>query len=603
MDYIGAIKKFIWSVFPPESNMERWIRTLFHFITSRKFYIAWKIKKSEISYKKWYREQEKQQKNAKNHIKDGPLLSFFLSIEPTDEHTDLALAKRTIQSILNQRQENWELLILSPTQLLANSFFQELINKNKRIKIFSEFENPLRFLLKNSKGEYFLCCNQGDRFEEYLIDQFYDSVTLYPDSEIYYSDNDIYSEELSKVTPFFKPDVYSPELHLSINYLSRSLISSNLAITKIRSINSEFNLINQEWELLLLLKEKNIVDTHIPLILWHQNQEISSPTKQECQVIERHLQRTGINSEITVTRNPETKIRWDFRQPSVSIIIPTKNNCTILQNLLRTLFEITNYQNFEVILVDNDSNEEALDFYYKKIVKNRPVRVVNFNEDFNYSKANNLGASLSQSDLLLFINNDMEVIDPDWLGELSQWSMVDEIGVVGAKLLHMDNTIQHAGVIMGMQSFVGHLYINAPEHYNGLAGSVDWYRNVCAITGACQMMRRATFIELGGYDEKYQLIFSDIDLCLRALKKGYRNLYTPNAVLKHMEGKSRGYKSPNQDILRGFDLFKEWFQKEDPYYSPNLTYTTIPMCNWNQGTINQRSKQITEKRKIIQRSI
>lgn len=599
MNFFGAIKKIVWSIFPPESDVERFIRTQFHYLTSRKPYVSWKIYQSEKSYLKWYHEQKNRVALANTPFSHEPMVSFFLSIE----QSDLALAKRTIHSILNQANKNWELLILGSSQLRADSEFQKLVNGNMKIREFSEIENPLPSLLENSMGEYFLCCNPGDTFEIYLIDHFYESINLFPDSEIIYSDNDVYSVKSSKVNPFFKPDIYSPELHLSINYLSRSFIKKKLATTNIGSINPEFNLINQEWELLFLLKEENAVDRHIPLVLWHQIQDGSIPTQQECLVIERHLKRTGIKSEITVNRNPETKIRWNFGQPSVSIVIPTKNNCTVLHNLLHTLFEVTNYPNFEVILVDNNSNEEALKTYYSRIVKDHPIRIVNFNEEFNYSRANNLGASLSQSDLLLFINNDMEIIDPEWLNELCQWSMVEEIGVVGAKLLHMENTIQHAGVILGLQGFVGHLYLDVPDHYHGIAGSVDWYRNLYAVTGACQMMRKTTFTELGGYDENFQLVFSDIDLCLRAIKKGYRNLYTPNAVLKHLEGKSRGYKSPNKDILRGFDLFMEWIQKEDPYYSPNLTYTTIPMCRWGQGTINHRSAQIEEKRKYIQRAI
>ncbi len=241
-----------------------------------------------------------------------------------------------------------------------------------------------------------------------------------------------------------------------------------------------------------------------------------------------------------MTRDQETRIRWKFEQPSVSIIIPTKNKYKLLKNLIDSLFRITDYKKFEVILVDNDSDEEDLKSYYSKIIKEYPIRIINYHERFNYSRANNLGASFSHSELLLFMNNDMEIVRSDWLTELCQWAMLPDLGVIGAKLLHADNSIQHAGIIMGMQGLIGHLYLNAPEHYYGLVGSVDWYHNFYAVTGACQMIRKNLFDELGGYDEDFQLVFSDVELCLRAIKKGYQNTLYPKCRVETPGRKIQG---------------------------------------------------------------
>jgi GT2 family glycosyltransferase len=194
----------------------------------------------------------------------------------------------------------------------------------------------------------------------------------------------------------------------------------------------------------------------------------------------------------------------------------------------------------------------------------------------------------------------MQVLQPDWLAELAQWALLPEIGVVGAKLLHANHTIQHAGIIIGMQGIVGHLYLNAPDHYYGLMGSVDWYRDVSAVTGACQMVRRSVFEELGGYDEEYQLVFSDIDFCLKAIKKGYRNLYDPFATLIHFEGQSRGYRTPINDLARAYE---EWLRKDDPYFSPNLTYTTIPRCQLGPADQNDRFKRMETRREMILKQI
>jgi len=190
----------------------------------------------------------------------------------------------------------------------------------------------------------------------------------------------------------------------------------------------------------------------------------------------------------------------------------------------------------------------------------------------------------------------MEVIDPHWLAELAQWAMVPEIGVVGARLLRANHTIQHAGIIIGLNGYAGHIYLNAPEYYLGLFGSADWYRNFLAVTGACQMVRRDLFNEVGGYDGGFRLAFGDIDFCLRIHKKGYRNLYTPFVNLFHYEGKARGFDTPVEDIQRGYDKLDPYLYDNDQYYSPNLSYTRIPQCIIPDKYTEERMKLIEERK-------
>ncbi|MGB8213939.1 MAG: glycosyltransferase family 2 protein [Anaerolineales bacterium] len=591
MNFKGVIKSIVWSIFPPGSKMERILRTQFHYLTSNRIYTYWKIKQSENSYKKWFRFQENECLSEKRSFEFEPCISFFLVIE----HFNYDLAMMTINSVQAQLSKNWELIILSSDQLPPELKLYRANMENGKIKHYVIKEKTLQFFMEKSKGSYFLCCNPGDTFDSYFMNEVYKVINLYPGAEIIYSDIEEHTNNKSKPIPFFKPDIYSPELHLSTNFLSRALIKKSVAETKISDIDPEFELFNQEWELSFLLTEEGAVIKHVPWVLVHQTRSEYRNTEQECQVIERHLMRIGIKSNITVTRDQETRIRWEFEQPSVSIIIPTKNKFNLLKNLIDSLFKLTEYKRFEVILVDNGSDEEDLKSYYSKIIKEYPLRIINYHEKFNYSRANNLGASLPNSDLLLFMNNDMEIIHSDWLTELCQWAMLPNIGVVGAKLLYDDNSIQHAGIILGLQGFVGHLYRNAPEHYHGLAGSVDWYHNFYAVTGACQMIRKSLFDEIGGYDEGFQLVFSDVELCLRVINKGYRILFTPNAELKHLEGKSRGNETPKNDNLLGYKVLKEWIIKDDPFFSQNLTYTTIPKCKIGGEDISQRMQQMNER--------
>lgn len=599
MDLIGIIKTLVWSIFPPESGVERFMRTQYHHLTASQPYISWKIRQSENSYSGWL-ERQRKSAAAGNSFGSTPLVSFFLSSTSTNNDAIF----QTVRSVQAQRNPNWELLLaIESSQIALPDMLQKEIGDDARIKTILYGNNPLSTLIQNSMGVFFVCCAPGDTFENNFLDTFHEYSEHGPDPVIIYADNDEFDTENSQTRPLFKPERYSPELHLSKNYLSRSLIKRGPAAQNIGEIDPALDLMTQEWDLLFKLKEQGAVDQHIPLVLTHQVKTRNQETEQECRVIEQHLRRLGISSPIEVTRQPETRVRWNFGEPSVSIIVPTKNNRAVLKNLLESLFSLTSYKNFEVVLVDNGSTEEGLKTYYSEICSQHPVRVIEYNEPFNYSRANNLGASAARSDLLLFMNNDMQIIDPEWLTELCQWAMVPQIGIVGAKLLHQDNSIQHAGVILGLQGFVGHLYLNTPEHFFGLTGSVDWYRDYYAVTGACQMMRKDVYDELNGYDEDFKLVFSDIDLCLRAIEKNFRVLYTPHAVLKHLEGKSRGYSSPNSDILRGYDLFMDWIKKDDPYFSPNLTYTTLPMCNGGQSEITRRLQQIEKRRESIKKAM
>ncbi len=316
-----------------------------------------------------------------------------------------------------------------------------------------------------------------------------------------------------------------------------------------------------------------------------QKDNLQAIQNQIKNIIKYHFN-LSVTSDFEVNlKSQQININWHFSKPLVSIIIPTKNNKKFLHRFLHSLFNITNYPLYEVILVDNQSDEtETLEFY-KSLSQNKQIHIIHNPRNFNYSEANNLGAENSNGDLLLFMNNDMEIIESNWLTELAQWALVPEIGIVGAKLLYPNRTIQHAGVVIGMQGIGGHLYHHAPEHYIGLMGSADWYRNVSAVTGACQMIRKSVFEEIGGFHEGYQLAFSDVDLCHKAIKNGYRVLYNPNSVLIHHQGKSRGFYTPYEDVILARERLNDVLENGDPYFSKSLTLTPIPNIKFDKRVI------------------
>jgi GT2 family glycosyltransferase len=319
-------------------------------------------------------------------------------------------------------------------------------------------------------------------------------------------------------------------------------------------------------------------------------------------VLTRHLRNQGCNATSAEDLDAGVRFTWHTGSPSLAIIILTKTNFSLLQPLHTGLLQQPYPGELTIHIVDNGSDDPATQAYYEKLASQPNLAIIPYPRTFNYSEAINLGATQSQSDLLLFMNDDMALIDHTWLPELTQWAVRPEVGVVGAKLLRKNRTIQHAGIVMGLTGFAGHIYLNAPEHYHGLWGSVDWYRNMLALTGACQMVRREVFDEVGGYDQGYTLAFGDIDFCLRVHQKGYRNVYTPFAQLYHYEGSTRGYKTPVRDALKGYQELEPYLVEEDPFFSPNLTYTRIPKCTLEKQARDERMRQIESRKRFYRKT-
>jgi GT2 family glycosyltransferase len=320
---------------------------------------------------------------------------------------------------------------------------------------------------------------------------------------------------------------------------------------------------------------------HIPHILYHRRYEAQEKSDRygtilnlQAEWAKAHLERLGIRKVKSDTSKLGTlQLIWPVPEQRVSIIIPTKDNSQYLKRCITSIQELTDYKNYEFILVDCGSQEEATQRYYSELSQVSNVHITKYPGEFNFSSALNSGVSHAQGDILLFLNNDTEAIEPDWLGELVRWAERPEIGVVGAKLLFPDDAIQHAGIVVGMEGHGSHVFARAREGYQGPFGSVDWYRNCSAVTAACMMMRREVFNEIGGFDEHYELVFSDIEICQRAIEAGYRILYTPFARLIHHEGLTRLQRIPRHDIRVGYEHLKAVIEQGDPFYNPNLSYS------------------------------
>lgn len=551
------------------------LRTIYHRLTSSRLFIRLKMSKASKSYIPWLYKKSLQRLNIIN-FESKPKVTFIIQLTQSNIQDVL----HTVSSIQTLNQKRWEVALVTCEKIDLS--FPEIITSDSRIKIVNCHQSYLEKVYEKLNCDYVVHCTAGDQFSPTLLLHFYCALDLQPACKLFYFDCDYLSSDNSELHPFFKPTAPSPELLMSINYLTRAFIELEKLVTILPAIGAYSNLNELELELDFRFIESGMIMNHIPEVLVTQKSlEITGVWAEKC--ISSHLMRLGKTNPRWDSTRLGRRLKWDCNEPSVAIIIPNRNRYKLLKDLIETIEQITDYQNYSIAIVDNDSNDkETIDYY--KILCNKPnISLLSFGNEFNYSKAINFGVQNTKSELLLFLNNDMKINDPFWLQELSQWAALPEIGVVGAKLIRANDKIQHAGIILGMNGFMGHLYLNAPEHYNGLLGSADWYRNFYAVTGACQMVRRDLFNMVEGYDEGYHLVFSDVDFCLRIHSKGYRNLYTPFTTLYHYEGKSRGYNTPSEDIIRGYKQMGEFIFTEDPYFSPNLTYSPIPECQISEN--------------------
>jgi GT2 family glycosyltransferase len=262
--------------------------------------------------------------------------------------------------------------------------------------------------------------------------------------------------------------------------------------------------------------------------------------------------------------------RFDLRdRPLVSIVIPTRNNRRLLQTTIESIRTRTAYDRFEIVVIDNGSTEPDAVEYLATLSPG--CQVHQWNQPFNYSAINNFGVARSSGRQVLFLNNDVEVIQPDWLDALLEHAERPEVGAVGARLIYADGRIQHAGVVVGINRAAANAFRSWPGETLGSARLADLTRNCSAVTGACMMVPRRVFDEVGGFDEDLRVVLNDVDLCLRLRQKGYLIVYTPHALLYHYEGSSRGLMHPPPDQARFEAKWGDVVARVDPYYNPNLT--------------------------------
>jgi len=490
-----------------------------------------------------------------------------------------------IESVISQIYDNWELCICDDGSKDGTvSLLMEVARQNERIKVKRLKENrgissATNSALEMASGEYIALLDHDDLL---TVNALLEVVALINDDkgiDVIYSDQDKVDEKGNLSSPFFKPD-WSPELFLGVMYVGHLLVVRRETALAVGGFRQEFDKV-QDYEFMLRISEKTNKIKHIPKILYHwrmiegslayglnQKNDID---KLQAAAVNAHLTRLSVPAKAEANQRHRHRVICKplprDSHPKVSIIIPTKDAPDHIQRCLASIYEKTTYRNFEVVVVDNGTvDKRAL-----KTLSSFPVKVIPFNQAFNFSVANNIGVGGCDGEIVVLLNNDTEVVTPDWLEILLFYLSKDNVGIVGPMLTYADRTVQHAGVVLGFRGTADHIMRGFPRESDGYAGSLSCAREVSAVTGACLMIRKDDYDRMGGLVEYYATHYQDVDLCLRVISKGKRIICVPQVELIHYESASRKTYYDLVDRALLLDSWGDLIAAHDPYYNINFS--------------------------------
>jgi GT2 family glycosyltransferase len=510
-----------------------------------------------------------------------PLISIVI---PT-YNTPIQYLQRVVQSVREQFYPNWELCICddASTDTSIKEWLKSI--EGDRVKVTFSPKNggissATNQAAKHADGEFIAFLDHDDELTPDALFEMVGLLNKQTDLDLIYSDQDKIDQRGSRSEPFFKPD-WSPEYFRSVMYVGHLLLMRRKLFDQLGGLNSHFDGV-QDYELMLRAGERTSHIAHIPKVLYHWRKILGSVAlglnekgdkiqQLQTQAVNAHLERIGRRAEaVPHVIHPhrvaiKPKPRADY--PKISIVILSKDAYIHLSRCLRSLFELTTYPNYEVIVVDNGTTDPLA----LRLLKELPVKVVPFRQAFNYSQANNMGVAAAEGEVIVLLNNDIEVVSPDWLEQMLFYLDDPAVAIVGPMLVYPNRTVQHAGIVLGLRGTADHVMRGFPFDADGYAGSLSCPRNVSAVTGACLMMRREEYTRTGGLAEYYGTHYQDVDLCLRFLAGGRRVVYVPYAVLIHYEGATRGREYDHLDRALLLDTWGDMITGGDPYYNPNFS--------------------------------
>jgi GT2 family glycosyltransferase len=528
-----------------------------------------------------------------------PLISVLV---PTYDGEEKWL-RRCIESVQAQTYPHWELCIVddaSPSDRVMQ-VLEEYAAADARIRVARNERNGHISVTSNralalAGGEFVALLDHDDELHPLALFEVVKALQVHREWRLVYSDEDKIDQDGRRYDPYMKPD-WNYDLLLSQNCISHLGVYQRQLLLDIGGFQEGYEG-SQDWDLALRCVERLGPEGigHIPKVLYHWRAipgstavavgEKNYARNAALKAIGDHLRRIGANASVEEVdgRPGNFRVRRALPSPAprVSLIIPTRDGLHLLKCCVDSILTLTDYDNYEIVIVDNQSRERETLEYFRDVVADKRVRVISYDRPFNYSALNNHAVRQTSGELVGLINNDIEVVSADWLREMVANACRPDIGAVGAMLYYPDDTIQHAGVVLGVHGIAAHAYCGKPRGYPGQMGRARLTQGMSAVTAACLLVRRKVFDEVGGLDEALRVAFNDIDFCLRVRRQGYRNLWTPFAELYHHESATRGYEdSPEKQarFANEVELMMRRWGKElaaDPTYNCNLTLTGTP---------------------------
>lgn len=518
-----------------------------------------------------------------------PLFSIIIPVYNVEE----CWLRKCLDSVLAQLYPYWEVCVADDASTLSHvrSVLEEYAAKDSRIRIAFREENGHISAASNSAlelatGEYIALLDNDDELTPEALFENAQLINRCPQVDFIYSDEDKITLDGKYTEPFFKPD-WSPDLFRSQMYVGHLCVIRRVLVQEAGGFRLGFEG-SQDYDLILRVTEKAKHIAHIPKVLYHWRKLPTStaggfaakPYAHEAGLLalQEHAERLWGKGACEVQEGDfffQYKTKFLLPEPPlVSIIIPTKDHAALLSVCIDSILEKSTYPNYEILVLNNNSEEQESFAYFERLAADAAskTRVIDAPIPFNWSKLNNLGIAQAKGDFFVFLNNDIEVISPDWLEWLIGYAARQEVGVCGPLLLYPDGTIQHAGVVMGIGGYADHIYKGMRlEQAQSSFVSPGLTRNVAAVTGACMAVAREKIEKQGGFDESFIICGSDVELCLRLHQGGLCNVYIPQVRLIHHESKSRGSRIPANDFTRSKEAYGQYLRQGDPYYNRNLS--------------------------------
>jgi GT2 family glycosyltransferase len=514
---------------------------------------------------------------------DGPLLSIVVPVY----RPSLWYFRECVQSVIDQTYRNWELCLCDDGSgdPELTSTMAEFAAADPRIKALALEQNggisrATNRALAAAVGEFIVLIDHDDLLTTDALARIAAVVTTEDDADVIYSDEDKLDEVDRQYQPQFKPD-WDPDLLLSYPYLGHVTAIRHELLRRVGGFRPEFDG-SQDFDVMLRATEVARRVVHIPKVLYHWRVVAGSAAGDpdakpwayaaSRRVLEDAVARRGIDGvvETGAFLGSYHLRRRIHGSPTVSVIIPFRDQAALTVACLESLEKAPGYEISEVVLVDNGSTEPETRVLRRQLETRPATRLIDYPGPFNWAAINNVVAATCDTDMLLFMNNDIEATSEGWLHALVELGQRPEIGAVGARLIYPDGRVQHAGVVLGMQGIAAHIFNGLPKGRAGYFGWDQTVRSFSALTAACMLVRREVFEEMGGFDEAYPVAFNDIDFCLRLGQAGYRLLYTPHAELTHYESVSRGLSGYSADFQHFLSRWGDLIRKDDPYYNKNL---------------------------------